>query len=173
MYTLGHSNQSIDDFLQLLRTHHIEQIADVRRFPSSRRWPHFNSGLLGASLRAEDIAYKHFEALGGKRPTSAESEKHMGLEISWQRDYAAYNNTPPYARALQELLEWKGSAKTAVMCAEASPDSCHRSLLSDALLHAGCEVIHVLAQSTKTHRHPPSLRADDGRLIYDLGVLPF
>ena len=172
IFTVGHSNQPIDSFINLLRRHNIRQVADVRRYPSSRRWPQFNGGALARSLKEAAVAYRHFEDLGGKRSSGPESKQHPGLDSAWKRDYAAYMNTQVYRDALGDLVEWAREHSTAVMCAEASPDHCHRNLLSDALTHRDHEVVHILAEGSKTHRLHAAVRVDNGVLLYDQGVLP-
>lgn len=139
IYTLGHSNRNFDAFLALLEEHAIARLADVRRYPSSRRNPHFSRESLRRSL---PIEYVHFEDLGGFRATDpGENALHA---------YAQYMTTAAFAEAVDRLLD--SEKRTAVMCAEAAPSDCHRNLLADALVRRGVEVIHILGLG-KVMRH--------------------
>jgi uncharacterized protein (DUF488 family) len=128
--TIGHSTHEARGFLSLLGRVRIEAVADVRRYPSSRRMPWFNSGELGASLSAAGVEYRHLPELGGRRAG--------GL-----RGYADHMATPEFEAGLRELLELAGRRRTAMMCAEASWLRCHRRLISDALAARGHNVVHV------------------------------
>jgi uncharacterized protein (DUF488 family) len=143
IFTIGHSTRSRDDFLSLLKGHGVQAIADVRRFPASRRHPHFNGSEMTNWLGAEDIAYEHFPDLGGRRAPCADSIN-TGLRNASFRGYADYMQTPEFQRALQKLIAWSNLRPTAVMCAEAVYWQCHRALVADALAARGIGVRHIL-----------------------------
>ena len=166
LFTVGHSTRAIEAFLEILRAHSIGAIADVRRFPASRRHPHFNGPRLAAALDTAGIPYRHFEALGGYREPRADSPN-LGLDGAL-RGYADHMATPAYAAALGDLIAWSRDRRVAVMCAEADPNDCHRLLLADALRFRGHPVEHLLdAKATRPHRRHPPARLEAGRLVYE------
>ena len=151
IYTVGHSTHSPDDFLELLRGNGIERLVDVRTIPRSRHNPQFNLDTLGKFLRNRCIGYRHMKELGGLRRCRADS-----LNTGWHnasfRGFADYMQTPEFAVAVAKLIELGGEKSTAIMCAEAVPWRCHRSLIGDALLIRGIEVWDIFSsKSTKPH----------------------
>jgi uncharacterized protein (DUF488 family) len=186
--TVGHSTRSIDDFLDLLRAHSVEQIVDVRRFPASRRHPHFGREPLESALRDAGVGYAWMEALGGRRRRRAGSP-HVAWQVAGFAAYADYMDTPEFERAARELLERARDRFTAILCAEARPEQCHRRLIADWLVVRGVEasaspggrggagdveaqVVHLLDRTRTTlHRLPDFARVEEGRLIYDGGQL--
>ena len=166
IWTVGHSTRQLEEFLELLAPHGIEAIADVRRYPGSRRLPHFSKDAFDASLAEARIAYAHFPELGGRRSPRPDSPN-----TAWRNDafrgYADYMATDEFRAGIARLLELAQSARTAYMCAEALWWQCHRRLISDYLKAAGHEVIHILGPG-KTELHPlmPPARIVDGRLTY-------
>ena len=170
--TVGHSALSTEAFLSRLSAHGIRQLADVRRFPGSRRHPHFSQRPLATALEDAGIAYRHFEDLGGHRSGSPGSPHH-GWPQAGFRHYADHMESSAFAAALARLEAWARGAPTAVMCAEARPEACHRRLLSDALVRDGFTVVHILDGSTRReHTLPSFARLDGGRIVYDGGALP-
>ena len=151
VHTIGHSTHPIEEFLDLLHSHSIAQLIDVRTIPRSRRNPQFNSEALAASLQTKGIAYKHMPALGGLRRARRDS-----INTAWRnasfRGYADYMQTPAFQTALQSLIDQAEAAPTAIMCAEALPWKCHRSLIADALLARGVRVLDIL-NPTKAAPH--------------------
>lgn len=151
LWTIGHSTRTFDDFLSLLRAWRIETLADVRTVPRSRRHPHFNTDALAASLPEQGIAYVHIPELGGFRKTRDDSPN-----MAWQnesfRGYADYMQTPAFEAALRDLIALAGESRVAIMCAEAVPWRCHRSLIADALVARGCDVAHIMSD-TKANPH--------------------
>lgn len=143
IWTIGHSTRTQEVFLSLLQAHGIEAIADVRRFPASRRHPHFHGEAMAAGLAEAGIAYTHFVDLGGRRATRADSPN-TALRNAAFRGYADYMSTPPFRAALAALIAGAAERRTAVMCAEAVHWRCHRSLLADVLVARGLEVRHIL-----------------------------
>lgn len=166
VWTIGHSTRAQEDFLSLLRTHGIAAVADVRRFPASRRHPHFNRDAMAAWLDAGGVRYRHFEALGGRRRAAADS-KNTALRHPSFRGYADYMATAPFQLALDALVAWADEQHTAVMCAEAVWWQCHRSLLSDALVARGREVRHILDLSiARPHRINELAQIEAGQVRY-------
>ena len=143
LFTVGHSNRLLEELVLLLRENGVSQLFDVRTLPRSRHNPQFNSDALAAALPARGIAYAHRPALGGLR-----KPKHESVNQGWKeegfRGYADYMQTPEFGRALRELMQEAERGSTAIMCAEALPSHCHRSLISDALSVRGVEVRHII-----------------------------
>lgn len=166
IYTIGHSNRTADDFLSLLGAFGIKKIVDVRTIPKSRHNPQFNKDALRASLKKAGIEYRHLAKLGGLRRASKDS-KNLGWRNSSFRGFADYMSTPEFAEGLSELEKIARVRKTAVMCAEAVPWRCHRSLIADALVKKGWVVRDIMSK-TKSPRHhlTPFLRMMKGRIIY-------
>ncbi|MHC4575696.1 MAG: DUF488 domain-containing protein [Planctomycetota bacterium] len=145
IFTVGHSNRSPEEFLSLLRQSQITAIADIRRYPGSRKFPHFNSAVLRKLLPAEGIEYLWFEALGGRRHTSTNKESpDTGLNSPAFRNYADHMATHEFHAAVQELLSTAGTLRTSLMCAERFYWKCHRRLLSDYLTAQGANVEHII-----------------------------
>lgn len=167
LLTIGHSNQPLERFLELLAIHHVEEIADIRRFPRSRRHPHFSTGNLETSLAAAGIACGHWPELGGFRKARPDSAN-VGLEHPSFRGYADHMETPGFQAALDRLLATARDRVLAVMCAEVLPAHCHRRLLSDAAVARGVRVEHILGKGPRTpHVLTPGLRIENGRLLYE------
>jgi len=145
VYTVGHSSRAWRDFIALLKAHRIEALADIRRVPGSRKFPHFSREPLARALEAEGLSYRWFEALGGRRRGQPMAESpNSGLRNAGFRAYADYMRTPPFRSAVAELLALAEAQKTAVMCAEKLFWRCHRRLLSDYLVAHGVRVEHIL-----------------------------
>jgi uncharacterized protein (DUF488 family) len=166
LWTIGHSTRSWDEFAALLKAHGIAHLADVRRFPGSRRHPHFNQSELARGLEAEGIGYSHFPELGGRRPAQPDSPN-----IAWRntafRGYADYMMTAEFQAGIRRLLEMARELSTAIMCAEALWWQCHRSLIADYLKAQGHEVLHI-STASKAAPHPftSPARIVDGKLSY-------
>ncbi len=145
VFTIGHSNLSFEQFISLLKEFEIHLVADIRRYPSSRKFPHFNRLTLSEKLKAENIDYLWLEALGGRRHTTAGNKSlNMGLKSLGFRNYADYMATDEFRKAVQRLLSAAARSRTSVMCAEKLYWKCHRRLLSDYLTAQGIEVVHIL-----------------------------
>ncbi|MGH7604157.1 MAG: DUF488 family protein [Gemmatimonadaceae bacterium] len=166
LYTIGHSTRTLDEFLGLLAREGVTHLVDVRAFPASRRYPHFNGPELSQSLAAAGITYSHAPELGGRRKVRKDSRN-----TEWRnegfRGYADYMETPRFASALEELLDVAKSERTAIMCAEAVPWRCHRSMISDAVVARGLPVLHILDSGTQEHRLTSFAWVDNGRVRYD------
>jgi uncharacterized protein (DUF488 family) len=143
-WTIGHSTLELDDFLARLAAHRIEQVADVRRYPASRRHPQFNREVLAEVLPARGVRYRWFEALGGRRPARPAGESpNRGIESAGFRGYADYALGGEFEAALAELTGWMEAGRTAILCAELLWWQCHRRLIADQLVARGGTVYHV------------------------------
>jgi uncharacterized protein (DUF488 family) len=166
IYTIGHSNRSIETFLALLAAHDIERVADIRRFPRSARYPHFDETALAASLKGAGITYLHFPDLGGRRNPRRDSPN-AAWRVPAFRGYADYMGTAQFSGAVSELLQFAGGGRTTVMCAEAVWWQCHRRLLADALVVGGVPVAHIAsAAAPKMHQMSEFARELNGRVVY-------
>lgn len=151
VYTVGHSTRSLDDFVELLRHYGIARLVDVRTIPRSRHNPQFNGDTLGKSLRNRRIGYRHMKNLGGLRHASSDSSNTGWHNVSF-RGFADYMQTPKFAAAIEKLVELAREKPTAIMCAEAVPWRCHRSLIGDALIVRGIEVRDIFSpKNVKPH----------------------
>ena len=165
IWTIGHSTHSAAEFLDLLKAHQIELIADVRRFPGSRRLPQFNSAALEHDLGQERIAYKWLPELGGRRRASSTTAASAWRNASFQA-YAEHITTEEFASGLEDLLMLAGGLRTAVMCAEALWWRCHRRLIADVLVSRGVDVFHIMGGEVTPHRIMPPARLIQGTLTY-------
>lgn len=164
--TIGHSTRSIDEFVELLRQHGVERLVDIRTIPRSRRNPQFNSEALARSLKRESIGYTHIKELGGLRHARKDS-----INTGWRnasfRGYADYMQTEEFASAVGDLLQLCREKRCAVMCAEAVPWRCHRSLLADALAARGIAVEHILSGTRRdVHNITSFARIENERVTY-------
>jgi uncharacterized protein (DUF488 family) len=166
VYTVGHSTRGLDEFLTILKAHGVRAVADVRRYPRSRKFPHFNDDALAGALPERGLAYLPFPALGGRR-RAAKDSRNTGWRSESFRGYADYMLTPHFQDALEELVKASGAAPTAIMCAEAVPWRCHRSLIADALLARGVKVLDVMDErKAPPHAMTPFAKVDGTRVTY-------
>lgn len=166
IWTIGHSSRPPDEFMALLARYRIEAVADVRRFPGSRRQPQYESSALGAALARRGVAYRWFPQLGGRRRPLPDSPNIAWRNLSF-RGYADHIASAEFAEGLQDLLEFSASLRTALMCAEAVWWRCHRALIADVLCVRGIEVVHILdAEHAVTHPFTSPARVTRGRLSY-------
>jgi uncharacterized protein (DUF488 family) len=166
VWTIGHSTRTLEDFLQLLQAHCVTRVVDVRTIPRSRFNPQFNKETLPKSLKAAGIAYCHMPGLGGLRHAKADS-----LNQGWRnpsfRGFADYMQTAQMHDNLKKLLVVVKKDRVALMCAEAVPWRCHRSLLADALLIRGIRVEHIMSgRITRPHLLTPGARVKGRQIIY-------
>lgn len=171
LYTIGHSNRTSAQFLDLLKAHGLQHAVDVRTIPRSRHNPQFEQEALRDALRGAAISYEHLEGLGGLRPPRRDSVN-LGWRTASFRGFADYMGSLGFAGALRRLTKVAARKRTAVMCAEAVPWRCHRSLIADALLSQGWQVLHIRSARTAVpHTPTPFLRVRDGTLAYpgDIG----
>ena len=167
LFTVGHSTHPLGEFLDLLARHGVEVLADVRRFPGSRKYPHFNRDHLAAALPEAGVEYRWFEALGGRRKTSSGPSQNLGLRNDSFRNYADYMATPEFREAVEQLLALARRKRTAFMCSEGLFWRCHRRLVSDFLLARGLTVRHVMPDSElRPHTLTEGARIEDGELSY-------
>jgi uncharacterized protein (DUF488 family) len=166
VWTIGHSTRTLEEFTDLLRTYRVEAIADVRRFPGSRRYPHFASEALADSLPTCGITYQWMPKLGGRRKVQLGSPNTAWRNASFQ-GYADYTATDEFAEGVHALLALATQRRTAMMCAEAVWWRCHRSLVADVLKLRGIEVIHIMdATHSVEHPYTSPARIVDGKLSY-------
>ena len=155
IYTVGHSTRELEDFLRLLAAHGVGQVVDVRRYPASRRHPHFARDALAAALQAVGVAYHHEGDLGGRRTARPDSANTAWRSAAF-RGYADYMNTDAFQQALGRVVELARARPTTLLCAEAVPWRCHRQLIADALVARGESVSHILSPA---RRDPHTLSA--------------
>jgi uncharacterized protein (DUF488 family) len=166
VFTVGHSTRSVDEFVELLRGHGVGQVADVRTIARSRHNPQFNEDALERSLSREEIGYIHMKALGGFRHALKDSPNDGWRNASF-RGFADYMATAEFREGLEELKTIAELRHTAIMCAEAVPWRCHRSLIADALLSRGWPVRDILSPTdAPAHRLTPFARVERGQLTY-------
>jgi len=164
--TIGHSTRSIEEFIGLLRAHQVSLVIDVRKMPGSRKHPQFNSDTLAQSLHTAGIGYAHIPALGGLRRPARDSPN-TGWKNASFRAYADYMLTPEFGTARDEMLKLARGQRAAIMCAEAVPWRCHRSLIADALVVRGIQVEHILsAARTQPHTLRPFAQVQGTRITY-------
>lgn len=166
IFTVGHSTLPIGQFIALLKGYGIERLVDVRTVPRSRHNPQFNADALEASLAGEGIEYVPMPALGGLRHARKDSPN-TGWRNASFRGYADYMQTPPFGEALEELMRLGRRKRSAIMCAEAVPWRCHRSLVADALNVHGVPAVEILsATSHRMHKLTPFARTEGTRITY-------
>ena len=168
MLTIGHSTHPLEAFVRMLQAHGVETLVDVRTVPRSRHNPQFNRETLPESLQAAGIAYVHMEGLGGLRHARRDSVNTGWRNLSF-RGYADYMQTAELAAALRQLIELSRARPTAIMCSEAVPWRCHRSLIADALAVRGIPVEHIMtAASRRPHTLTPFAHVDGDKITYTL-----
>jgi uncharacterized protein (DUF488 family) len=165
LYTIGHSTRPIEAFLALLARSEIARLVDVRAFPGSRRHPHFSLDALAETLRRAGIAYLHRPSLGGRRRLPANAPPSAWRNESFQA-YALYMRTPEFHAALDELITLGAETRTVIMCSEALPWRCHRSLISDALIARGITVEHILDAGVSPHTLTSFAVVHEGEVAY-------
>ncbi|WP_193074088.1 DUF488 family protein [Pseudomonas sp. FME51] len=167
IWTLGHSTRSIEEFIALLQHYRIEAVADVRRFPGSRRLPQFGQEALRASLHEQGIEYLLITELGGRRQPAADSVNTAWRNTSF-RGYADHTATGEFATGLERLQQLAVRRRTSMMCAEVLWWRCHRSLISDVLMASGTRVMHIQDEKhTEEHPYTRPARLYQGQLTYD------
>ena len=166
VFTIGHSTRTEREFIELLQAHLVTGLVDVRTVPRSRRNPQFNRENLPAALEPEGIAYAHVAALGGFRRPSPDSPNKGWRNLSF-RGYADYMQTGEFEEALMGLMNIAESRRVAIMCAEAVPWRCHRSLIADALLVRGVAVEEIIGWNrTQVHKLTSFAKREGESLTY-------
>jgi len=166
IYTVGHSTHTFEELVAILRAHGVERLVDVRTIPRSHHNPQFNRQTLSKALHNRHLSYRHMKSLGGLRHTRRDS-----INTGWRnasfRGFADYMQTQAFENALDALLKLAGEKPTAIMCAEAVPWRCHRSLIADALTARGYEVRDIMsAKSAKPHVLMPMARVRNCQVTY-------
>ena len=167
VFTIGHSTRSIQEFIHLLQENKIATLVDVRNYPGSKRYPHFNKEALEKTLSGQGIEYIHSKDLGGRRKPDPDS-----LNTRWRnsafRGYADYMKTNEFENAIKQLQAVAEKKPTVYMCSEAVWWSCHRSLISDHLKVKGWKVLHIMNEGKLTeHPYTSAARITNGQLRYD------
>jgi uncharacterized protein (DUF488 family) len=166
IFTVGHSTHPIDEFIGLLKHYGVEQLVDVRTVPKSRHVPQFNSEALAASLGERGIAYVHLKSLGGLRHAKKDSVN-MGWRNASFRGYADYMSTEEFAQGIDRLIELAKTKRTVIMCAEAVPWRCHRSLIGDALVVRGIAAEDIMSPtSIRPHKLTEFAKVDGQQITY-------
>ena len=166
VWTLGHSTRPIEEFIGLLRAHQIRLLIDVRTVPRSRYNPQFNTDTLAQSLCEAGLRYRHLSELGGLRKPKKDSINDGWRNASF-RGYADYMQTEGFERALEELMTYSTDKRTAIMCAEAVPWRCHRSLIADALVIRGWDSLHIMSETkADPHQLTSFAHLEKGSLTY-------
>lgn len=167
IWTIGHSTRSLEEFIAMLQSFNIEMVVDVRQFPGSRKFPHFNKEALQISLPQNHIQYRHLIELGGRRKGNKESKNTVWRHPAF-RSYADYMETDSFREGISLLEEIAMQQRTAYMCSEAVWWRCHRSMISDYLKANGWTVMHIMAIA-KAEEHPYTAPAKivNGALTYE------
>jgi uncharacterized protein (DUF488 family) len=169
VFTIGHSNHPLGTFIWLLRKHRIEALVDIRRYPGSKRHPHFSRDNLSASLAEEGVEYHWLGALCGnrKRAKDAPPSRNRGVEDEGFRNYADYMATDGFRQGVTRLMEIAQGRPTTIMCAEGDYRHCHRHLLSNHLTANGVTVLHILPTGeTKRHKMTSGVKIVEGVVTY-------
>ncbi|HEV8377560.1 MAG TPA: DUF488 domain-containing protein [Tepidisphaeraceae bacterium] len=166
LYTIGHSTRTFDEFLAILQADKIKMLVDVRTVPRSRRVPQFNTENLSESLPRHHIQYLHLPSLGGLRIARPDSAN-TGWRNDSFRGYADYMQTAEFESGLKELISVAKKQPTSIMCAEAVPWRCHRSLIADAMLVRGWQVIDLFSEtSAKPHKLTDFAKVEGTHVTY-------
>ena len=166
VFTIGHSTRPLAELIALLEEHGIRRLVDIRAIPRSRHNPQFEGGALAAALEGRGIEYRHEPGLGGLRHARVDSPNQGWRNASF-RGFADYMQTPEFQAALERLLDLARERPTAILCAEAVPWRCHRSLVADALGVAGTRVRHIQGPGqVREHTRTPFARVSGSRITY-------
>src|SRR5690348_3724489 len=166
LWTIGHSTRSLEEFIALLRQNDIEALADVRHYPGSRKYPHFNVEPLRQSLHDTGVDYQSFTELGGRRKVQPHSPN-TGWRSDAFRGYADYMQTDAFRTGVERLKALATAERTAIMCAEAVWWRCHRGLISDVFKIHGTQVLHIMGPGApREHPYTSAARVADGHLDY-------
>jgi uncharacterized protein (DUF488 family) len=166
IWTIGHSIHTAEEFLAMLKSFQIELVADIRSYPGSRRYPHFNKESLAVVLPENSIKYIHLIGLGGRRKTTPDSHN-TGWRVAAFRAYADYMETDNFSMAIKELENLAYENRVAYMCSEAVWWRCHRSMVSDYLKHQGWLVTHIMGIGKgEEHTYTIPARISGDKLVY-------
>lgn len=170
IFTIGHSTRSAEDFIALLRRAGVKRVYDIRTYPGSRRYPHFNAEPLAELLHSRGIEYEHHPELGGRRRPSPDAPPSAWRNAGF-RGYAEYMRTNEFRSGIDALIQSSEHTPTAIMCSEAVPWRCHRTMVSDALVARGVQVEHILDAKTPRHTTTPFAVIENGEVSYPPGEL--
>jgi len=174
VWTIGHSTRPFEEFLRALAAHGIERLVDVRSFPGSRRYPHFNREELARTLPAAGIEYVRMgDSLGGRRRKTREGGPHSALRNASFKNYADHMDSAAFRAGVERLLALAAEKRTAYMCSEALWWRCHRGMISDFLLSRGHEVLHIMGETRlEPHRLHSAARLGPDGPVYDVVARP-
>lgn len=166
VFTIGHSTRTVSEFIEIIKAYGIKKVVDIRTIPKSRHNPQFNTDALRESLNVVKIGYLHMKGLGGLRHALKDSPNTAWRNASF-RGFADYMQTEEFKENLEKLIDAAGKQATVVMCAEAVPWRCHRSLIGDALFVHGVRVRHIMsAGSSKDHTLTPWAKVKGRKITY-------
>ena len=166
IFTIGHSTRRLDEFFELLRTNGVKRVIDIRTIPRSRHNPQFSCDTLGPALHKSGIAYVHLKKLGGLRHAKQDSAN-LGWHNASFRGFADYMETPEFAAGLARAIKLAEAKPSALMCAEAVPWRCHRSLVGDALVVRGIQILDIVSASPpRPHKLTPFARVRGVHITY-------
>lgn len=166
IYTIGHSTRAIEEFIELLKAHTVELLADIRTIPKSRHNPQFNGDALSKDLEDSGIGFQHMPGLSGLRHPKKDSPN-TGWENASFRGFADYMQTEEFRKGLDGVIKMALEKQTAIMCAEAVPWRCHRSLIADALSVRGIKVLHIMGRTSfKEHQITPWAKVTGLTILY-------
>lgn len=164
IYTIGHSTYPIDDFIEILHSYNITELVDIRTIPNSRHNPQFGQENLKKSLSKAQIRYEYLKELGGLRSSHKDS-----INTAWRnksfRNYADYMQTDEFGHGIESLIKLSKNGTSCLMCAEAVPWRCHRSLVGDALLVRGIKVVDIMSKTNTREHTLTSFAKVDGKQI--------
>lgn len=167
IYTIGHSTRSAREFNKILKAYDIEVLVDIRHYPGSRYCPQFGKARLKKNLTYHHIEYIHLISLGGRRPLKKDSDVNNGWRSPSFRGYADYMQSPEFEEGLRQLIRIAKQKVTVIMCSEAVPWRCHRSLVGDALLVQSFDVIDIFSEShAKLHTMTSFAEVNHRRIFY-------
>ncbi len=167
IWTIGHSTHTLEKFIDMLKSFKIELVADIRSFPGSRKFPHFNKEAMEISLPQNNIQYIHLKNLGGRRKANVDSKNTVWRHVAF-RGYADYMETDAFKEGIKELEKIAMNQRTACMCSEAVWWRCHRSMVSDYLKVHGWKVMHIMAMGKEDeHPYTAPARIVNGELTYE------
>lgn len=173
IWTIGHSTHHLDGFVAILKPFRIEAVVDIRSFPGSRKFPHFNKASLEWALPQYNLHYRHLKSLGGRRKASPNSKNTLWRHPAF-RGYADFMETMEFKEGILELEGVAARHRTVYMCAEALWWRCHRSMVSDYLKSRGWKVVHISGTGkAEEHRYTQPARIVDGTLRYHDGAIEF
>jgi len=168
IWTIGHSTHTLEEFIEMLKSFHIELVVDIRSFPGSRKFPQFNKEALEISLPQNNIQYIHLKNLGGRRKVNPDSKNTSWRHLAF-RAYADYMETEAFKEGIKDLEKISTKQRTAYMCSEAVWWRCHRSMVSDYLKVHGWKVMHIMAVGKeKEHPYTEPARIVNGELSYEI-----